>query len=88
MHEAYDYTIKLNKQMKTILQKIFQYKIGEYALCILFYTVILPIHLLGKVIVLITKPVRALGLLLMGNVNSAVEEITDWRISLSLRDVL
>ena len=74
--------------MRKILQKIFENKTSKYALYIVFYAVILPIHLIGKLIYLSTKPVRFIGFLLMFNIHSAIEEITDWRISLNLKDVL
>jgi len=74
--------------MKKFLQKIFRYKAGQYALYILFYAVIFPMVFIGKTIYFTSKPIRALGLLFMGKIHSAKEEITRWDIEVSLKDVL
>lgn len=72
--------------MKKFLQKIFKYKAGRYALYILFHMFFLPTMFLGKIIYFISKPLRALGLFLMGEIHSAKEELTDWRVNINLKD--
>ena len=74
--------------MKKFLQKIFKYKVGQYALYILFYAVILPMVFIGKTIYFTSKLIRALGFLLMGKIHSAKEEVTRWDVELYLKDVL
>jgi len=74
--------------MKKFLQKIFRNKVGQYALYILFYAVLIPMVFIGKVIYFTSKPIRALGFLLMGRIHSAKEEVTRWDVELNLKDVL
>lgn len=74
-------------KIKQTLQKIHDHsKTARYILYALLYAVFAPFYYTGLLLFWITKPFLALSHLLMGNVNTAKKEITDWRIFISLGD--
>jgi len=74
--------------MRKLLQKIYETKIGKWFLRIVICVIVIPIYYTGVAIYYTSKLIRTTGFLLMFSFNSAKEELTDWRISLNIKDVL
>jgi hypothetical protein len=74
--------------MKAFIIKMYNNKVGRIILYLVFWILIVPIMIIGRVLFYFSKVIRALGFLLMGEVHSAKEEITEWEIMLNINDVL
>lgn len=63
-------------------------KVGRALLFVVFHLVILPIILIGRLLYYLSKLIRSVAYLLMGNFGSAKEEVSDWSVYTSIKDAL
>jgi hypothetical protein len=76
------------ENMKNLIQKLIRFKIGRALLWAFIIIFIVPIQILGRSIFYFSKILRAISYVLMFNIYSAKEEITDFSIWLEVKDVL
>jgi hypothetical protein len=77
----------MEKGTKKLRRKFFRTWYGKLTMYSILFPIWLSFQLLGYSMYFIAKPIKAIAFMLTLNYHSAMEEITDWRMNLNMKDV-